>query len=72
VEIVINREFVIQFSANDSNGDAITITTNMEGAVISFADNVGTVTYTVTNTTGFKPTLTATVRVATSDSVVTL
>ena len=57
--ITVGEEFTISGSVNDSNGDAVTVTTNMPGATVTMSENDFTITATVTNTTAARITITA-------------
>lgn len=50
----MGEEFTFSGSVNDSNGDVVTVTTNIAGASVSRSGNTFNITATVTNTTNFR------------------
>ena len=54
VLITVGEEFTYSGLVNDSNGDDVTVTTNLAGATVVRAEENFTITATVTNITNFR------------------
>lgn len=62
VLITVGKPFTYVVQVNDSNGDAVTVSTNIESTVV-LNEQTATITATVNNITGFKFSVTAKVRI---------
>lgn len=62
VVIIVGEEFTFSGSVNDSNGDVVTVTTDLPDAVVTRSEDDFTITATVTTITNFNFTIIAKVK----------